>query len=382
MRYDQTAGGYSFQLDARQNNNLSGEVGFVLSTRPIDNFYFGLEYRFLRSFLYQASASVNIGRFYNAARGSFRINVPARYSYYLEPTIVYNEWNYQKTGGLLGRDVLSTQVRQQDLKAGVQIGVSPNYRSRVLLEAAWFTRQDEYANVSELSSSDRLDETDFTGYTGAVQFTRNSLNRKQYATSGRRAAFTLRGVYGREQFTPGTTAMVQQEQERYLRWPQARAFLEEFFPMKNAKQSWGYFGEVVVSGQPRFYNYRSSVAVAPIFSPLPDSRTLFLENYRSARYVAAGLRFNQGVLGKLEWRTEGFVHVRHQPIRQRAGDQTAERDGRFSLDRPRLTASTGLVYQTPVGPLAVHLVHYDDPARRWGVFGHLGYLLFQGRALE
>ncbi|UYZ58156.1 patatin-like phospholipase family protein [Hymenobacter latericus] len=381
IRYDRAAEGYVFQVDARQNNNLSGEVGFVLSSRPIDNFYLGLEYRYLRRFLYQASASVNLGRFYNAARASFRINVPARYSYYLEPTVIYNQWNYQKTGGLLGRDVVSTQVRQQDLKAGVQLGLSPNYRSRILLEGAWFTRQDEYANVNEISNTDRLDETDFTGYTAAAQFARNSLNRKQYATSGRRAVFTARAVYGREQLTPGTTSLIGEERERYLRWLQIRAFTEQFFPLKNEKQSWGYFGEVMISGQPRFYNYRSSVTAAPIFAPLPDSRTLFLENYRSARYVAAGLRFNQGLAGKLEWRTEAYVHVRHQPLRM-GDNQEAERNGRFSLERPRLTASTGLVYQTPLGPLAVHVIHYDDPAKRWGVFGHIGYLLFQGRALE
>ncbi|KAA9333137.1 patatin-like phospholipase family protein [Hymenobacter busanensis] len=381
IRYDKTSQGYVFSLDARQNNNLSGEVGFALATRPVDNFYFGLEYRFLHNFLYQAAASVNIGSFYNAAKGSFRMNVPARYSYYLEPTIVYNQWNYQKTGGLLGRSVQSTQVRQQDLKAGLQVGVSPNYRSRVLLEGAWFTRQDEYSNVEQLNSTDNLDETDFTGYTGAVQFARNSLNRKQYATSGRRAVFTVRGVYGREEFQPGTTAYFKQEREVYRRWLQFRAFTEQFFPLPNKKQSWGYFAEIMLSSQPRFFNYRSSLAAAPIFAPLTDSRTLFLENYRSARYVAGGLRFTQNVLGKLEWRTEAYLHVRHQPLRQ-AGDQTAIRDSRFALDRPRLTASSGLIYQTVVGPLALHVEHYDDKAKNWGVFGHIGYLLYQSRALE
>ncbi|WP_400193061.1 patatin-like phospholipase family protein [Hymenobacter sp. B81] len=381
IRYDQTTQGYVLSLDASQNNNLSAEVGFALATRPVDNFYFGLEYRFLHRFLYQASANVSIGSFYNAAKGSFRVNVPARYSYYVEPTIVYNQWDYQKTGGLLGRDVLSTQVRQQDLKAGLQLGVSPNYRSRVLGEVAWFTRQDEYANVREFNNTDQLDETDFTGYTAALQFARNSLDRKQYATSGRRAVFTARAVYGREQFMPGTTALQREEREVYRRWLQFRAFTEQFFPLKNKKQSWGYFGEAVLSTQPRFFNYRSTIAASPIFAPLVDSRSLFLENYRSARYVAAGLRFTQTVLGKLEWRTEAYAHVRHQPLRL-SDDQTAVRSNRLALDRPRLTASTGLVYPTRVGPLALHVIHYDDRAKPWGVFGHIGYLLYHNRALE
>ena len=52
------------------------------------------------------------------------------------------------------------------------------------------------------------------------------------------------------------------------------------------------------------------------------------------------------------------------------------------FDRPRVTASTGLIFQTPVGPLALHARFYDDPSERFGIYGHLGYLLFRGRALE
>jgi NTE family protein len=52
-------------------------------------------------------------------------------------------------------------VRQQDLSVGLQLGASPNYRSRVMGEAAWFTNEDQYTNVQELTSDATLDETDF-----------------------------------------------------------------------------------------------------------------------------------------------------------------------------------------------------------------------------
>ena len=37
---------------------------------------------------------------------------------------------------------------------------------------------------------------------------------------------------------------------------------------------------------------------------------------------------------------------------------------------------------TPVGPLALHARYYDDPNEHFGVYAHLGYLLFRSRALE
>lgn len=378
IRYDEAQKGYVFSVDAQRNNNVAAEVGFVLSNRPIDNLYFGLEYRYLRRLLYSFGGNVSLGRFYNGAQGSFRINVPGRVPFYVEPQIVYNQWNYQNTGGFLSRDVLSTQVRQQDTKLGVQMGVSPNYRSRVLLDVGAFSTKDNYTNSAEITNMAVLDETTFRGGTAAVQFTRNTLNRKQYATGGLRVVATLRGVSGNATYTPGTNSLVAANAGN-KQWLQLRATAEKYFSLKGERHAWGYFLELTASGQGIFSTYRSSLTTAPVFAPLPDSRTLFLDAYRSARYAAAGLRYTRPVLSRLEWRTEVYVHVNAQPLRQNELQQ-AERLG--GLERPRLTASTGLIFQTPVGPLALHARYYDDPAGRFGVYGHLGYLLFRGRALE
>ncbi|MBF9141550.1 patatin-like phospholipase family protein [Hymenobacter properus] len=378
IRYDAARQGYVFSVDAQRNNNVSTELGFVLSNRPIDNLYFGLEYRYLRRLLYTASADVSLGRFYNGAHGSFRISVPAKYSYFIEPEVTYNQWDYQNTGGLLGRDVLSTQVRQQDTKLGGQFGISPTYRSRLLLDLATFVTKDEYTNSKEINSADVLDATVFRGATAALRLARNTLNRKQYATSGHRYVYTLRGVTGEADYTPGSTGQ-QPGSSTHHEWLQFRATVERYFVLKGDRHAWGYFAELMASSQGTFSNYRSSQTTAPVFAPLPDTRTLFLDSYRSARYGAVGLRYTQPFLKKLEWRSEVYVHVNAQPLKQGEQQVAVRQSG---LDRPRLTASTGLIFQTPVGPLAVHARFYDDPAERFGVYGHLGFLLFRSRALE
>ena len=378
IRYDAARKGYVFSVDAQRNNNVSAEAGFVLSNRPIDNLYVGVEYRYLRRLLYTAGADVSLGRFYNGAHGSFRINVPAKYAYFFEPGITYNQWDFQNTGGVLGRDVINTQVKQQDTKLGAQFGISPTYRSRILLDLASFVTKDQYTNSKEINTGDVLDATVFAGATAALRLSRNTLNRKQYAYSGHRYVYTVRGVTGSATYTPGSTA-VQEASSRHHEWLQFRATVERYFPMKKERQAWGYFGELMASGQGTFSNYRSSQTTAPVFAPLPDSRTLFLDTYRSARYGAVGLRYTQPFLTKLDWRTEVYVHVNAQPLTQ--GDQQAAlRHSGF--DRPRITASTGLIFQTPVGPLALHARFYDDPSERFSIYGHLGYLLYRSRALE
>jgi NTE family protein len=378
IRYDAAQQGYVFSVDAQQNNNVAAEVGFALSTRPIDNLYFGIEFKYLRSLLYSVGANVSLGRFYNGAQGNFRINVPGRVPFFVQPQITYNQWDYQNTGGLLGRSVLSTQVRQQDTKVGGQIGISPRYRARVALDLGAFYNVDNYSNTAEVNSTDLLARTSFKGGTTAIRFARNSLNRKQYAVAGRRYVVSLRGVTGTEVFTPGTNSLLQAEASRHHDWLQVRAAYERYVPLKGEKQAWGYFGELVASSQGRFLNYRSSLTSAPVFGPLVDSRTLFLDNYRSPRYVAVGLRYNQPIFGNFEWRSELYTHLNYNQLED--VNQLAEL--RRGLSRPYLTGSTGIIFTTPVGPLAVHAVYYDDPNHRFAVYGHLGYILFRSRALE
>ena len=321
---------------------------------------------------------MSLGRFYNAAQGSFRINVPGQIPFYVEPTVTYNQWDFQNTGGLLGRDVLSTQIRQQDTKLGAQLGVSPNYRSRMVFDVGAFTTQDNYTNSNTVSSADVLDKTIFRGGTAALQFARNTLNRKQYATAGLRVVGTVRVVTGSASFSPGSTSLIAPNSQHH-QWAQLRVTGERYFKLRGDHHSWGYFAELTASGQGTFSNYRSSQTTAPVFAPLPDSRTLFMDAYRSPRYLAGGLRYTRPVLGKLEWRSEVFVHLIAQPLVQNDQQEAVRKPG---LDRPRLTASTGLIFDTPVGPLALHARYYDDSSQRFGIFGHLGFLLFRGRALE
>lgn len=380
LRYDADLKGYVFSVDVQRNTNVSAEVGFALSTRPIESLYLGVEFRYLRRLLYSAAANVSVGRFYSGAQASFRLNSPGRLPFYIEPMVTHNQWDYQQTGGLLGRDVLSTQVRQRDTKLGAQFGVSPRYRSRVVLDVGAFFNVNNYANTDQVQSSDVLDRTSFKGGTAALSLTRNSLNLKQYATAGRKAIVTLRGVTGTEVYDPGTTSNAQDLGERssHREWLQFRGSYERYYPLAKQKASWGYFGEITFSGQGEFFNYRSTLTTAPIFAPLVDSRTLFMARYRSPRFVAAGLRYSRPVFGKLDWRSEIYAHTNLTPFSDR--DQLAVRGG--GLSRPYLTAVTGLILSTPVGPLAVHAEYYDDPAHRFGVYGHLGYILFRGRSLE
>lgn len=387
IRYSGEQKGYGLSIDARQANNLTADLGVLLSSRSMSNFYLGGAYRYLNRYLYTVRANATVGRFYNAVQGSFRVSVPGQIPLYFEPIVTFNNLNYQDTGGLLGQNAETSQLVQRDLKTALNIGISPNYRSRYVLDIGAFTNRDRFANTSEVSSADELDLNRFQGITAGLRFERNSLNARQYATKGRRAEFALRGITGQEKYDPGTTAIGVEGRTHNQRWVKGSLFIEQYFSLtKNdsvgAKtNSWGYLLDAVASTQGEFATYRSSLTTSAVFLPLPDSRTLFLDNYRGSAYAGAGLRYVKGVFRGVEWRSEAFAHVLVRPWKQAYDNPVLVRRSN-SVSRPYLTFMTGLVYQTPVGPLSVQAIHYDDSNHRFGVFAHIGYVLFRDRSLE
>ncbi|MBC7448362.1 MAG: patatin-like phospholipase family protein, partial [Hymenobacteraceae bacterium] len=378
IRYDKAKEGYTLDLDVQQNNNLAAEVGATLGTRPLDNFYLGLEYYVLRRHRYTLGANLNLGRFYNAGQVYGRMTLPEKLPFFIEPNITFNQFSFQQTGGLLSRKVQNTLIEQQDLKSGALVGFSPNYKSRVGLDLAWVVSRDRYTTSSKVSYNDALDRTTFTGGVAGLRYTRATLNRKQYATAGYQTTASLRYTSGTEDFAPGSADSAVAVRRRH-QWAQVRVQGEKYYVL-TPRQSFGFAGEVVWSNLPRFSNYRAAQLVSPAFWPLPDSRTLFLDNYRATQYAAVGIRYSVRAIGKIEWRTEVWTHLRARHFEPGATPETYRTVSSFT--RPRYTAQTGLVMQTLLGPLALSFVHYDDGTRRFGVFGHVGYLLFHNRALE
>ncbi len=90
----------------------------------------------------------------------------------------------------------------------------------------------------------------------------------------------------------------------------------------------GLRGEFVISSQPLFTNYISSVLQAPAFQPIPESKTLFLPHYRAYNYGAGGFMAVFGIVRNLNFRLEGYIFQPYQEILEEY-DKTAELSDNF-----------------------------------------------------
>jgi len=375
--YDKENEVFDFTLNQRPGNNLKFDFGGNLSTRNISNMYLGMNYYYFSNFFLHAYTDFYAGNFYKSAQLKLKMDFPYFGRFYIEPEIVFNDWDYLEADDVLFTDRDPTALRRIDRKAGINLGQSIGNKYKMTYSFHGINNTDRFINSTSLSSLDTLDNLILKGIRTGISLTSNNFNRKQYASAGKSYQFSLYYFDINEQYIPGNTAFTRTEISNNHKWFRAHVKMEQYF--KKGKYSWGYLFEAVASDQPVFSNYRASLISAPGFYPMQDSRTLFLENFRAYSFVAVGLRNVYQLRKSVDFRAELYAFRPVESIRQgpeqRAVLISSEKDFFFA-------GTTGLVYHSALGPISLSVNYYDDNENRLGVLLHIGFLLFNKTSLD
>lgn len=384
ISYDPEADSYIFEIVARPKKSFKIDLGGNISTRPISNVYLGVQYNYLNRKAYTFGVNFYSGRFYEAAQLNARVDFPTGLPMFLATEMTFNHFNYYNTSSIFIENPHPTYIEQTDRKIDLKLGIPLNRGTKITLSAAVFNNSDHYSPTNAFNVGDILDRTTFNGFRPNLTFEQNTFNRKQYASRGRN--FTLSANYfsGTENYSPGNIARNASYTEQVAlqknsrNWGNLKISDENYFFHKG-KYTLGYQVEAVLSNLPLFSNYYSTLLVAPAFYPLQDSRSVFLEKFRAASYLAGGLKNVYTLKRNLDLRVEGYVFLPYKELQQE-GFQNVDNTKAFS--KWHYAGTAGLVYHTPVGPVSFSYNLYDDRAKRNGVLLHLGYLIYNKRSLE
>lgn len=377
--FDTAASVYKLQLARRPQKNFRVDFGGVIATRNLSNIYLGLNYYYFNRALSHFYAAFQTGSFYQSVTANARLDFPFLGRFYIQPEVVYNGFDFLESTDLL-KKTTPTVLKRFDRRASVSLGWPVGKTIKAALTFTGFDNVDFYSNLKSFSSTDTLDRLDLSGYKSGVQFTSSTLDRKQYASSGSAFSLAVQYFHLTEKYAAGNTAdpSLQNTPGRNLQWFQLRVTAQQYY-----SKGWfrpGYYAEAVFSNQPVFRNYFGTIANAPAFLPLQDSRTLILENFRTFNYVAFGLRHAIIIKPRtLDWRIDGYLFKPIEYIRQGL-NQEAVIDN--ELTRVFFAATTGPVYHSPIGPVSLSLNYYDDAENKIGVVLHVGFLLFNKHTLE
>lgn len=377
LNYNDTSGLYSLKLNTKKEKDLFISVGGIISSRPISEGFVGLKYNLLDKVALTLLGNTYFGRFHNSFQIGYRLDIPYTVPFYWKTTFNMGSWDYYKSNNVFFEDKKPSYLVNNDLFIKSEIGLPIFYKGKLVFESSIGDFTNEYYQTKDFLSTDTTDQTHFRNIIGGVRYERNSLNRKQYATKGSFFLLNYKYVKGKEETIFGSTSSNKETINNNLEWGQVKLTYEQYFN-ENHDFRFGIFGEGVYSNQPFFSNYTASLLAAPDFQPFTENKTVFNENLRSHSYVSFGLKNIYSFMNNFQVRLEGYAFQPYQNIL--AQNQEAYYSQKWV--NLQYMASTSLVYQTPVGPIAFNVNYYDRATDNWSFLFHFGYVIFNKKSLD
>ena len=378
-KFNTETGYYDLYLKIKKERDIITYLGGNFSNRPISTGYLGAQYNYLGRFATEIMANAYFGKLYSSLQLKTRFDFPSVIPFYIEPNITWNKWDYYSSSNSFLQDIKPAYLKQSEQYGDMKIGLQAGNKGRLVIGAGGGSIIDNYYQTSNFTTRDTADRTDFEMFTSQAYYEINTLNRKQYANQGEYLNIKIRYVNGMETNTPGSTSTdTLKEIKNNHEWAVLKVKAERYFNRRGTLKI-GLLGEGVYSTQTLFHNYTSSVLAAPAFQPTPDSKTLFLENYRAYQYLAGGLKFVVNFRPNIELHVEGYVF---QPVQTliETSDKKTVYGKTFATQHYIGTAAA--VWNSPVGPMSLSVNYYDQPASPFSILFHFGYIIFNKRALE
>ncbi|WP_276359820.1 patatin-like phospholipase family protein [Daejeonella sp. H1SJ63] len=384
ITYDKGNNTSNFELQVQPQKSFKIDFGGAISTRPISNAYVGLQYNYLRKKSYTISANFYAGGFYESGQATARVDIPSKIPMYVETELTYNHWNYFNKSQIFIESVKPAFIEQSDRRIVMKLGIPFNKNGKLEAQTGFINFNDHYSPNQRFSYGDILDFNRFNGFVNEIQFKKNTLNRRQYASEGSSFQMGLQLFTGTEKYLPGNiyrdeisfSQITNSHNKRH--WYKAMISRENYF-LGSKRFSLGYLAEAIISNKPLFTTFKATLLSAPTFNPLQDSKSLYLANFRANSYGVLGIKNVFHLKKNLDLRAEGFIF---QPVKEFkiTGLQSVAFGESFTKQYFAYTA--GLVYNTFTGPISLSYNHYDDAQKRNGVMFHIGFLIYNKRSFE
>lgn len=373
--YNPSSGKFVFQLSKRPQKNFQVSLGGGIASRNISGIYLGADYFRFNKTLTHGFVGFHAGTFLKSATANMRIDYPGFGQIYLQPAVQFTNWDYLDSEDLL-RGNSPTVLKRFDRSISLNVGKPLGSRYKGVIELSGINNTDRYSNNTLFTSADTLDELSLNGFKGTFAIESNTLNEKQYPSSGKYLKISASYFQVSENYEPGTTSILAPSRADHS-WFRISGTVEKYF--SRGWYSPGFRLSAALSNQPAFTNYKGSLINAPGFFPLQDSRTLILENFRAFNYVAGGIMNVVKIKPRLEFRAEAYAF---KPIESLGKTQNQDVSLTTDFSSVFLAGSAGMVLKSPVGPIGLSVNYYDDAENQLGILLHVGYLLFPRHSIS
>jgi NTE family protein len=366
-------------LKVNKANAFRVDFGGIISSRAINTGFLSLAYRRAGYIGQRLEVSSYFGKFYGSGKINYELVVPGSSPVSLSAYLVLNRWDYFKSFATFFEDVKPSFLIQEERYTGLQLKIPTGNHALLSANARMFWLDDSYYQTPYFTKEDTADYTSFIGESIRLAYTRNTLNRKQFASSGNFFECKVSYVRGKELTFPGSTSIIDDTISKNHKWLSIQLEALSFPFQKKQVVNWGLHFKSVLNSQSLFANYTASMLALPGLNVLPDLDTYFIPAYRSTQYVCAGTQLIVSPLKNIDLRLDAYGFL---PIIQ----LVLNPDGTFTYAKPldgrSVLAAGHVIYHSPVGPVRATINYLPKYAQPFQFQLGFGYLLFNERAIR
>lgn len=374
MKYNDSTKKFDMMLDITTEDPFNIKFGGYISSSGVNEAYLYFGYHQLGESAKHFSVNAYFGTFYNSVSGMGKIEFQGKVPVYIMLDALASRTNYFTNSNYFFDDRSPAYIIEDenyvDLNTGIPVGLSHVLRAGLANINLNYT----YYQNNYFSRTDTADQSNYYFLNPYIEFERNSLNKKQFATKG--SYFLLAANYytGNEHTTPGSTnsnsTEIEVDRSFFVLTTRYQQYLNIFKPFVL-----GISADFVYSNKPLFSNYLSSLLMASAYQPIQLMKSTFVENYRADTYGAVGIQAIFNIFKNFDVRVEGYYYVPYEKILY---STTNEVNVEFStpFSYQYVVGSGQLVYHTPIGPISASINYFDEPSGKFLFLFNVGFLIF------
>jgi NTE family protein len=369
---------YELNVNIRKARDFTLDIGGHISSRPVNTGYAGLSFQTVGKISTRTKVESYFGKFYGSAKAKSTVDLPAVFPTAISGYFVLNRWDYFRSFATFFEESKPSFLVQNEIYLGGDISAPITNTIKATAGTRMFRLDDSYYQIEDFTNADTADVTNFDGWSAYFKITLNSLNRKQFASSGNYFNFEFRYVNGKERTLSGSTSNTPFDIENYHEWINMRLDYQTFI-IDQPFFHFGLHGQMVSNSQTLFANYTASLLSMTEFSLVPDAKTYFLPEYRSPLFASAGVNTIFSIKKLVDLRLDMYYY---QPFTQLIEYTDGSLGLESNLDNAALMASASAVFHSFIGPIRFTTNYFPKQETPFSFQFSMGYVLFNERAIR
>lgn len=378
--YNKSTGLYDLLLDVKVNKSFLFRLGGNLSSSTSNQMYFGVGYQNLAYSSKEFIIDGQLGKIYNNAQLMAKFDIPTKIPLSLRFISSISTFDYYKDNNLFFGNNEKPSLNSKDerfVKVMTAFPFLSNRRAEFGLGYGKLT--DKYYQFSIIDfDEDVADRSTYNLFGGSISFLGSTLNSRQYAYKGHYEQLMAQIFTGKEKYSPGDLINDSRKEETHS-WLKI-SFEKEYYHNLTHHFTLGWMGQMVYSSQNFSENYTATMMQAPAFSPTPQSKMLYNEDFRANQFLAAGIKPIYVFNDMLQLRMELYGFLPIFPIR--STEQNKAYYGR-AFSKFEFMNELSFVFQIPsLGSVSAYFNYFSTPKRNWNFGVSIGWQLFNYRFIE